>query len=82
MMAHITTTFSLGNRYDNRGNRETISCNYKKMTVAIEESTYSNQLVSNVAIDDLSVATNLSNVAIAYAIYSNHLEMWQYRTSL
>jgi len=37
------------------------------MTVAIEESTYSNQIVSNVAIDDLSVATNLSNVAIAYA---------------
>jgi len=82
MMAHITTTFSRGNRYDNRGNRETISCNYKKMTVAIEESTYSNQLVSNVAIDDMSVATNLSNVAIAYAIYSNHSETWQYRTSL
>ena len=82
MMAHITTAFSRGNRYDNRGNRETISCNYKKMTVAIEESTYSNQLVSNVAIDDLSVATNLSNVAIAYVIYSNHSETWQYRTSL
>ena len=47
------------------------------MTVAIEESTYRNQLVSNVAIDDLSVATNLRNVAIAHAIYSNHSETWQ-----
>jgi len=47
------------------------------MTVAIEESTYSNQPVSNVAIDDLSVATNLSNVAIAHVIYSNHSETWQ-----
>lgn len=76
-MAHITTTFSRGNRYDNRGNRETISCNYKKIMVAIEKSTYSNQLVSSGAIDDLSVATNLSNVAIGYAIYSNHSETWQ-----
>jgi hypothetical protein len=54
MMAHIITIFSCGNRYDNRGNRETISCNYNKMTVAIEEATYNNQLVNNVAIDDLS----------------------------
>jgi hypothetical protein len=67
MMVHITTTFSHGNRYDNRGNREIISCNYKKMTAAIEASTYSNQLVSNVAIDDLFVPTNLSNMVIAYA---------------
>jgi hypothetical protein len=45
--------------------------------VAIEESTYSNQLVSNVAIGDFFVSTNLSNVAIVYATYSNHSEMWQ-----
>jgi len=62
---------------DNRGNREPIFCNYKNMTVAIEESTYSNQPVSNEAIDGLSVATNLSNVAIALAIYSNYSETWQ-----
>ena len=34
------------------------------MTVAIDDSTYSNHL-RNVAIEDLSVATNLSDVAIA-----------------
>jgi hypothetical protein len=75
MMAHITTIFSRGNRYDNHGNRETISCNYNKMMVAIEEATYNNELVNNVAIDDLSIAMNLSNVAIAYGTYSNHSEM-------
>jgi hypothetical protein len=34
------------------------------MTVVIEDSTYSNHL-RNMAIEDLSVATNLSDVAIA-----------------
>jgi hypothetical protein len=29
-IAHITTTFSCGNRYGNRSNRYTISCNYKR----------------------------------------------------
>jgi hypothetical protein len=29
-----------------------------------------------VVIYDLYVATNLSNMAMAYAIYSNHLETW------
>jgi hypothetical protein len=52
------------------------------MTVVIEKSTYGNQLVSNVVIDNLYVATNLTNVAIAYASYSNHSQMWQQRTSL
>jgi hypothetical protein len=47
------------------------------MMVAIEESTYSNQLVSNMVIDDLSIATNLSNVTIAYATYSNYSQTWQ-----
>ena len=42
------------------------------MTVAIDDSTYSNHL-RNVAIEDLSVATNLSDVAIACSTYSNHL---------
>ena len=42
------------------------------MTVVIEDSTYSNHL-RNMAIEDLSVATNLSDVAIACSTYSNHL---------
>jgi hypothetical protein len=29
------------------------------------------------SIPNLSIATNLSNVAIAYATYSNHSEAWQ-----
>jgi hypothetical protein len=43
---------------------------------------YSNQLVTTVAKDDLSVATNLSIMAIAYSIYSNHLDTLQLTTSL
>jgi hypothetical protein len=43
---------------------------------------YSNQLDTTVAKDDLSVATNLSIVAIAYAIYRNHLNTLQLTTSL
>jgi hypothetical protein len=30
IIVYITTTFSCGNSYDNRGNRYAISCNYKK----------------------------------------------------
>jgi hypothetical protein len=57
---------------------EKLSLAIKKMAVAIEESTYSNQLFSNVAKDALSIATNLiSNLAIAYAVYSNHSQTWQ-----
>jgi hypothetical protein len=34
--SHIITTFKCGNRYNYRGKTYTLSCNYKKATVAIE----------------------------------------------
>jgi hypothetical protein len=40
--------------------------------VAIDKPSLATTKNMTVAIDDLSVATNLSNVAIAYAAYSNH----------
>jgi hypothetical protein len=42
--------------------------------------TYVQQPIRNVAIDDLFVATNLTNVAIACAVYSNHSQMWSIAT--